>query len=769
MSREGIAEKLYIDNTMQIIGIKVNDGFPSVIKNLKRGGWYPFGDYNEPSEENGWTWRKDDDEKLLSQVYKEASDEPFPNNLKISVSCIVGQNGSGKTTLLELMFRIINNFAFVVIDKKRSEEEKERYVQTGRQLCEASGFSASLYFETDGNLGIVKYDYGRVGFRYLNDKTHSLLEEKFQDKFITDSKRKKILAGFFYTICTNYSIHSFCQEDYDSASLLNPHGENGVSGQWVRGILHKNDGYLAPLVVVPYRDEWGNIDVSNEKDLAEQRLATLGLLFWSQKKCFMDKYKPAYLEYRFDEKSTFRYANKLVGICNERLPLNRKDQKEMLSQFSQVWHKRLSDMFPDYLDYGQEIANAIGAYLAYKSIKICLNYPSFGELLGLRHLTYDEIEDVRKLWEEDLRKNRTLKEEDIKYMSVAELPDGCYEKVVDAVLSEEEHTHITLKIRQVLEFLKRGLYGVTYAPVDSEEYQISVKKMSADVFITKHLSINNENLSQENRKNRFLTYDEVYVLLPPSIFQWHLYFLPKHEKLNETMDNGMLLGKMSSGEKQILQSASYLLYHIKNIENIREDRNRKAYHHINLVLDEAELYYHPEMQRTMIANIVKMLSWCHINNTKIRSVHLMVVTHSPFVLSDVPKNRILYLKEGEVEMKGNQTFAANVHDLLYNQFFIQNSIGEVAWASVREIIDVYRNESGLSEKEKQRFFDKYDYYRHFLNLIGEKYLKNTLSEMLETILERENNDRMLWVEHERLKQRLEEIERKLEEKYNEKN
>ena len=147
----------------------------------------------------------------------------------------------------------------------------------------------------------------------------------------------------------------------------------------------------------------------------------------------------------------------------------------------------------------------------------------------------------------------------------------------------------------------------------------------------------------------------------------------------------------------------------------------------------------------------------------------MVVTHSPFVLSDVPKNRILYLKEGEVEMKGNQTFAANVHDLLYNQFFIQNSIGEVAWASVREIIDVYRNESGLSEKEKQRFFDKYDYYRHFLNLIGEKYLKNTLSEMLETILERENNDRMLWVEHERLKQRLEEIERKLEEKYNEKN
>ena len=38
-----------------------------------------------------------------------ATDESFPDGLRISVSCIVGQNGSGKTTLLELMFRIINN------------------------------------------------------------------------------------------------------------------------------------------------------------------------------------------------------------------------------------------------------------------------------------------------------------------------------------------------------------------------------------------------------------------------------------------------------------------------------------------------------------------------------------------------------------------------------------------------------------------------------------------------------------------------------------
>lgn len=83
---------------MQIIGIKVKEGFPSVIKNLQPGGGYPFGDYEEPKEENDWTWKEDNEnESMLSSLYKAATGEQFPKGLNISVSCIVGQNGSGKT------------------------------------------------------------------------------------------------------------------------------------------------------------------------------------------------------------------------------------------------------------------------------------------------------------------------------------------------------------------------------------------------------------------------------------------------------------------------------------------------------------------------------------------------------------------------------------------------------------------------------------------------------------------------------------------------
>ena len=265
----------------------------------------------------------------------------------------------------------------------------------------------------------------------------------------------------------------------------------------------------------------------------------------------------------------------------------------------------------------------------------------------------------------------------------------------------------------------------------------------------------------EKLKRRYNIYDEVFQILPPAFYEWRLYLLPKSERIKNTMDGGILMNKMSSGEKQMLQSASYLLYHMKNIESVKEDTNRKAYHHINIVLDEAELYYHPEMQRTMIANIIKMLSWCHINNTKIRSVHIMIVTHSPFVLSDVPQDRILYLKDGNVEKKQNQTFAANIHDLLYNQFFIKNPIGEVAYSSVKHIIDVY-NDKDLSQKTKETFLSNIEFYHRMVNLIGEPYLHNTLSEMLDTIIVRSKDRELIENERNRLQEKINQLNTILE-------
>ena len=57
------------------------------------------------------------------------------------------------------------------------------------------------------------------------------------------------------------------------------------------------------------------------------------------------------------------------------------------------------------------------------------------------------------------------------------------------------------------------------------------------------------------------------------------------------------LESMSSGERQFLNSISYALYQIKILESVNDGYHRVHYNHINIVLDEAELYYHPDYQR----------------------------------------------------------------------------------------------------------------------------------------------------------------------------
>ena len=83
---------------------------------------------------------------------------------------------------------------------------------------------------------------------------------------------------------------------------------------------------------------------------------------------------------------------------------------------------------------------------------------------------------------------------------------------------------------------------------------------------------------------------------------------------------------MSSGERQLLYSLSYIYYHIKNIaSNKKEGKRVVGYHHINLIFDEAELYYHPEFQRVFVKRLLERLAMCHINRTNIRSINIMIL------------------------------------------------------------------------------------------------------------------------------------------------
>ena len=157
---------------------------------------------------------------------------------------------------------------------------------------------------------------------------------------------------------------------------------------------------------------------------------------------------------------------------------------------------------------------------------------------------------------------------------------------------------------------------------------------------------------------------------------------------------------MSSGEQQMLYSLSYVVYHMKNAASNQNIQSGIPYRNINLLFDEAELYYHPEYQRQFIDKLLGILKRSHLEN-EIDSINITIVTHSPFILSDIPNSNILALKEGKRESFKTNTLGANIYDLLNNQFFMDSAIGSHVEEIIKEIIkDYYLFQEDDSKKEE---------------------------------------------------------------------
>ena len=708
------------EKRMRLIGIKLGVCDHLVRKILKDNTWYPFGDYFEPTEANGWEWRSPEQkqqEEACKQMYKSVvAGEDLNDRLDITVNCIVGKNGSGKSTLLDIFYRIINNFSWKLIDQMWYENRPENNPQRGHHLCEAEGFDATLFYETDGYVGSIRYYYGNMEMNYHTPVEGAAINGEPFVKLASKKKMEVLTRHFFYSICTNYSIHSLNQRDY-TPNRLWINEDPKINGKWIQGLFHKNDGYVTPIVMVPYRTVDDYIDIDNENDLAKQRLATLAILFGSQNKRFMNVYKPNKLVYRFDHDAESGYNIKFNKLFKERLPLN-KNCSKVKYQIKRVWKQELKAHYQDgYERLLKDVRYAVINYLAYKTLKTCLQYRSYGNMLGIRSFTEDEKKQLKK----------------DKYGYYLEFVPERVVDVVKEIVFQESDIHINLKIHQLLTYVKLGHYETNnlslpedYAGDPKEEVKYGWSEMPVSYFY------NLKRSEDGKRRLPFRTFDEVSKLMPPSIFEWDINFTKgEDENDNET------LTQMSSGERQFMQSISYIIYHLKNLQSVTDGDYRIRYHNVCMVFDEAELYYHPEFQRKFISSLVQMLSWSHINPNIIRGINIVIATHSPFVLSDVPLQNTLYLDGGNVAKKKSESFCANVHEMLGNSFFMDYTIGEIAKKQVEEILRLYndftecKNKAGLLAEKAE----SWTRYRYVACLVADEYLHGLIGRMMDEMEE----------------------------------
>lgn len=626
----------------------------------------------------------------------------------VSITTIVGQNGAGKSSLIDILFRMLNNLGYCLyghIERKASND-----------MSYVLGVCADLHYKLKGKDGIlycrnrvVALEYGKkkVKFVVRIHEGHEL--ERDEQKFVgyedythpTFPQMKEVAKMFFYTIATNYSLQAYISHDYKNEPTVSysVQKQANVPGEsiWLDNLFHKNDGYMCPLVLNPYRDK-GKIDMENEEHLTEQRLEAI-LIEEDENHPFMAGYKydrivyslyPRTIQYGFrsNESNTRMYfSEEEIAAQNENIP-NEADRKnyvenEDLEDFERVAldpnsyaHAILTALLCGVKVGMSTVELALREYVVYKVLNIAEKYPSynyFGRYLSTNNLfCIAPVED---------RKNKLQMAKDL------------------ARAARRNKSHIGLKLNQALHFIystKRfGLkqWKQLERPFTYAEYcQI--------------LNIPDKGMSVAKRAS----------FLPPTIFHPEVYV----KKLSA--GSSFTINQLSSGERQLFFTLSTIAYHTMNLRSIPTNGRRVRYGNLCMVLDEVEICFHPDYQRTFIKRFLDTITSMQLNRGI--GIHVIITTHSPFLLSDIPLANILSLEDGESKnMSLRNTFCANVYDLLNNPFFMHQFMGDFASGKLDKLIEEVNQEGPLEEAEYKKLAAR-------VEMIGDDFIHDCLLENL---------------------------------------
>ena len=493
------------------------------------------------------------------------SDNPMSDfyGKRINVQAIVGVNGSGKSSLLEIIYRIINNLSCLLSrGKRRKAAENLYYVE---------GLFAEIYYVIDERLARISCLGDKVVFHLMDEEPVVLTafegDKVYEEYVLMENFVKWAKNNLFYTIVTNYSLQAFNAKDYflEECHQLKVGEDKDEFGEniWINSLFHKNDGYMTPIVLNPYRDN-GVIDMNREHRLTIYRLSEIMIYAEIHNRDFMEGYKLNTISYRFSSSSLdekFMKENHVAADKYRNYKVGNNWGNDVGTLILQTYE------LAGQLDFNDTVHRTAGMYLIYKTLSIAYKYPAYEE--------YAEIGDL-----------------------------SCFQRHVDGLLHEQiiklvtailkDKSHITLKIRQTLHFIDALLNG---------------------------------NLNPNDLLNSFFPYDwyiervapgkelrsmrDVQEYLPPSFFTIEIEVdrVVDGKRQNE---DPISIERLSSGERQYLYMFSTYIYHILNLLSIQES-HRVKYRRINLVLDEVEICFHPEYQRKFVNELLGYIKRLYMN------------------------------------------------------------------------------------------------------------------------------------------------------------
>ncbi len=160
-------------------------------------------------------------------------------------------------------------------------------------------------------------------------------------------------------------------------------------------------------------------------------------------------------------------------------------------------------------------------------------------------------------------------------------------------------------------------------------------------------------------------------------------------------ENNILYNDFSFGEKSIISIFSIILYFTLFLDS----------KYINIFIDEMEIGLNPEWQRKLIKILFE--EFRDVIKNKDIYINFIIATHSPFILSDIPKDDIVFLEKGKNVnkfRKDDNTFGANIYDIFEKGFFLENSIGKYSEEMIKAIDLILSFYNGLKLAKEGNIF-----------------------------------------------------------------
>jgi predicted ATP-dependent endonuclease of OLD family len=198
----------------------------------------------------------------------------------------------------------------------------------------------------------------------------------------------------------------------------------------------------------------------------------------------------------------------------------------------------------------------------------------------------------------------------------------------------------------------------------------------------------------------------------------------------------------SSGEESLFTLLAYICARSKeSVEKYENENNAQAAYfseNLLLMIDEGTAGFHPQWQKQYLNILLGILGDKKLFPKK---VQIILTTHSPLILSDLPKSNIVFMEKDKsgkaIVVPGVQkqnTFGANIHTLLSDAFFLKDGlVGAFAKEKINKVIkqlnaaiqpkkDSSKGEQIYDQEEQEKI-------RKIIDMIGEPIIQQKLNMM----------------------------------------